>query len=301
MARRVAAIVLALMLTPAVVHAQEATFTIAAASADVHKGPSIVTPVIGHVSRGAVLPISRNLGSWVRIAWPSAPDGVGFVHVTMGRLSANAPEPSATPGPSPSVSSPSSPSSPKPAAASTPAAVSAQPPARTPGKPGVGVQGAQGVTSISHVIGVGALVQSARGFGATGRAWHADRFGLEFRLTRSTMTSDAAGRMTSVEFEPRFVYALFDHVSNYVWVRPYLGSGVTFSHRTLTGSSPATTADTTDNRAGFDVFGGGELTFASATPFGLSAELGYRPSSTPFPGFETDRVRLSIAGHWYIK
>ena len=291
MARFVAAIILALTLTPVALHAQDATFTVAVDSADVHKGPSNVTPVIGHASRGTALLVSRNLGSWVRIPWPSAPDGFGYVHVTMGRLSSSAPEPSAAP--TSSVSSPK-------AAASTSATVPTQPPARTPGKPGVGVQGTQGVTSISHVLGVGGLVQSARGFGATGRAWHADRFGFDLRLTRSTMTSDAAGRMTSVEFEPRFVYALFDHVSNYVWVRPYLGSGVTFSHRTLTGL-PATTTKTTDNRMGFDLFGGGELTFASATPFGLSAELGYRPSATPFPGFETDRVRLSIAGHWYIK
>jgi hypothetical protein len=293
MARRVAATVLALILTPAAVHAQDATFTVAVASADVHKGPSNVTPVIGHVSRGAALLVSRNLGSWVRIPWPSAPDGVGYVHVTMGRLSSSAPEPSAAPT--------SSVSSSTPAAASTSGPASAQPPARTPGKPGVAVQGTHGATSISHVIGIGGLVQSARGFGATGRAWHKDRFGLDVRLTRSTMSSDAAGRMTSVEFEPRFVYALFDHVSNYVWIRPYLGSGVTFAHRTLTGLSPATTTKTTDNRMGFDLFGGGELTFASATPFGLSAELGYRPSATPFPGFETDRLRLSIAGHWYIK
>jgi len=293
MARFVAAIILALVLTPVAVHAQDATFTVAVASADVHKGPSNVTPVIGHASRGAALLVSRNLGSWVRIPWPSAPDGFGYVHVTMGHLSASAPEPTAAPT--------SSVSSPKPAAASASAPVSAQPPARTPGRPGVGVQGTQGVSSISHVIGVGGLVQSARGFGATARGWHADRFGLDLRLTRSTMTNDAAGRMTSVEFEPRFVYALFDHVSNYVWIRPYLGSGVTFSHRTLTSLSPATTSKPTDNRMGFDLFGGGEFTFASATPFGLSAELGYRPATTPFPGFETDRVRLSIAGHWYIK
>ena len=293
MARRVAAIVLALTLTPAVVYAQDATFTVAVDSADVHKGPSNVTPVIGHVSRGAALLVSRNLGSWVRIPWPSAPDGVGYVHVTMGRLSASAPQPSAAPT--------SSVSSSKPSAASTPASVSAQPPARTSDKPGVGVQGAQGVTSISHVIGVGALVQSARGFGATGRAWHDDRFGLELRLTRSVMTGEAASRVTSVEFEPRFVYALFDHVSSYVWVRPYLGSGLTFSHWTLTGSSPATTTSATDNTIGFGVFGGGEFTFASVTPFGLSAELRYRPMSTPFPGYGTDRTSLSIAGHWYIK
>jgi len=288
------AIVFALMLTPAAVHAQDGTFTVAAASADVHKGPSIVTPVIGHVARGAALPVSRNLGSWVRIAWPGAPDGVGYLHVTTGRLSGSAPQPSAIPASSPV-------SSPRAAPTSTPAPVSsAPPPARTPGKTSVGVQGAHGVTSISHVIGVGALVQSARSFGATGRAWRGDRFGLDFRMTRATTNRDAAGRMTTLEFEPRFVYGLFDRVGDYVWIRPYVGSGVIFGHHTLTDVSPATTA-ATESGLRLGVFGGGELTFASATPFGLSVEVGYRPSSTPFPGFETDRVRLSIAGHWYVK
>src|SRR4051812_22293216 len=97
MKRRLAAVVLALALTPAVLYAQTPVFTVTAASADVHKGPSTVTPVIGHVARGAALPIARNLGSWVKIAWPSSPDGVAYVHVTMGRLGGTATEPSATP------------------------------------------------------------------------------------------------------------------------------------------------------------------------------------------------------------
>jgi hypothetical protein len=295
MTRCAAAIVVALTLTPAVVHAQDATLTVTVPSADVHKGPSTVTPVIGHVSRGAALPVSRNLGSWIRIPWPSAPDGVGYVHVTMGRLS-DAPAPSAMP------SRPTSTSAPKPEAASTAAPAATPPRTRTPGETRVGVQGAQGTTTISHVIGVGGLVQSARGFGASGRAWHDDRLGLELRLTRNAMTSDAApGRMTSVEFEPRFVYALFDHVSDYVWIRPYVGSGLTFGHSTLTVSLPAAAGTASANTVGLRVFGGGEVTFATVTRFGLSAELGYRSSSTPFPGFEADRVSLAIAGHWYIK
>ena len=86
MVRRIAAVVLALTLNPALVRAQDTVLTVTVPSADVYKGPSTVTPVIGHVSRGTVLPVSRNLGSWVKIAWPDAPDGVGYVHVTMGRL-----------------------------------------------------------------------------------------------------------------------------------------------------------------------------------------------------------------------
>ena len=292
MTRRTAVIVLALTLTPAVLHAQDATLTVTAAAADVHKGPSNVTPVVGHVSRGAALPVSRNLGSWVKVPWPSAPDGVGYVHVTMGRLSGTAPQPSAVP----SQSTPAS--TPRTEAASRQAPVTTPPRTRTPGESRVGVQGAQGTTTISHVIGVGGLVQSARGFGATGRAWHGDRLGLEFRLTRNTMTSDtAAGRMTSVEFEPRVVYALFDHVSDYVWVRPDVGSGLTFSHQTLSVSSPAAIENASSNGMGVRVFGGGELTFASVTRFGLSAELGYRSTPTTFAGFEPDHLALSIAGH----
>ena len=75
MIRRAAALVLALTLNPTLLRAQDTVLTVNVSSADVHKGPSTVTPVIGHVSRGTVLPVSRNLGSWVKIAWPGAQDG----------------------------------------------------------------------------------------------------------------------------------------------------------------------------------------------------------------------------------
>ena len=81
-----AAVALALMLNPTPSRAQDTVLTVNVPSADVHKGPTNVTPVIGHVSRGTVLPVLRNLGSWVKVAWPDAPDGFGYVHVTIGRV-----------------------------------------------------------------------------------------------------------------------------------------------------------------------------------------------------------------------
>src|SRR3954470_4504460 len=200
MIRRLAAGVLALALTPAVLHAQAPVqapaFTVTAASADVHKGPSTVTPVIGHVARGAALPISRNLGSWIRIAWPSAPDGVAYIHVTTGRINGTGMETSAMPEKSTAAS----------AQRIAPVTVPSTSPAPSDSHAAdrrVGVQGPQGVTTISHVFGVGGLVQSAEGFGATGRAWRGDRFGVELRVTRNRMTSGTApGRVTSTEFEP---------------------------------------------------------------------------------------------------
>ena len=299
MVRRLAAAVLALVLMPAVLSAQAPVFTVTAASAEVHKGPSTVTPVIGHVPAGAALPISRNLGSWVKIAWPAAPDGIGYVHVTTGRLTGDASQPSATPARSTSV--PATRTS-APNVASTPAPAPSPTRAHSGTEPRVGVQGPQGVTTISHIVGLGGLVQSADSFGATGRFWRGNRFGVELRVMRNALTSDSAsGRVTSMEFEPRVVYAFFDHVSDYVWFRPYLGSAVNFSQQTLKDSSPGAVETQSARKASVGLFGGSELTFAGATRFGVSTEVGYRSPSTAFAGYETGRLTLSIAGHWYVK
>jgi len=138
--------------------------------------------------------------------------------------------------------------------------------------------------------------------GATARAWRDNRLGVQFGFTREVMTSDvAAGRVTSMQFEPGVVYALFDRVSDYVWIRPYVGSAMSFRHQSSSVAAPVAVEPASDNGVGFRVFGGGEFTFPSMPRFGLSADLGYRRLPTPFPGFEADPVSLSIAGHWYFK
>ena len=86
MLRRATAVVFMLILTPELVRAQETVLRVSVPSADVHKGPSVVTPVIGQAARGTALTVSQNLGSWVKVPWPAAPDGVGYVHVTMGQF-----------------------------------------------------------------------------------------------------------------------------------------------------------------------------------------------------------------------
>ena len=289
MTRRAAALILALTLNPPLLRAQDAVLTVNVLSADVYKGPTTVTPVIGHVSRGTVLPISRNLGSWVKIAWPEAPDGVGYVHVTMGRLG-----PPSADAPARSVS---------PSAASAPAPVTTTVPMR--GRTSVGEQvvpRGQLNTPASHLFGVGGLLGSTSNFGGTARAWGNNRLGIQFGFTRDAMTSGgAAGRVTSMQFEPGVVYGLFDHVSDYVWIRPYVGSVVSLRRQTLSIAAPAGLQSTTDNGIGFRVFGGTELTFASIPRFGLSADLGYRRFPTAFPGFESDPLSVAISGHWYIK
>jgi hypothetical protein len=239
------------------------------------------------VSRGTVLPVSQNLGSWVRIAWPTAPDGVGYVHATMGRV-----------GPPPSTPPPGTKVMPRAAATSAPATMT-RPPLAGPPVANVAPRRQVNVTPASHIFGVGGLVASTNSFGATARAWRNNRLGIQLGFTRDAMTSDiAAGRVTSTQFEPGVVFALFDHVSDYIWIRPYVGSVVSFRHQSLSITAPV---DASDNGVGFRVFGGSELTFAMIPKFGLSADLGYRRVPTAFPGFETDSLSVSIAGHWYIK
>jgi len=299
MVRRAAAVAVALMLNATFVRAQDAraqdartqdaVLTINVPSADVYKGPSNVTPVVGHVSQGAVLPVSRNLGSWVKVAWPAAPDGVGYVHVSMGRL-----------GPAKADT----------AARATPASrasAAAAPPARTP----VPVRTAAptrlapstqaAVLPPSHVLGVGGLVGSMSSFGVTARAWHDNRVGLQLGVTRDAMTSAVdTARVTSLQFEPSVMYAFFDRVGDYVWIRPYAGSGVSFRNQTFS-AAPGDPAAISESGVGFRVFGGTELTFASAPRFGVSADVAYRRFPTPFAGFEASPLSVSIAGHWYIK
>src|SRR5262249_23057700 len=73
-------------LIPSWVHGQTTQFTVTAESADIHMTPSTGSIVIGHASRGTVFDVTRELGSWVRIPWPSGPEGSGYVHVSWGTI-----------------------------------------------------------------------------------------------------------------------------------------------------------------------------------------------------------------------
>jgi hypothetical protein len=300
MVRRIAAVALALTLNPMLLYAQDAVLTVTVASADVYKGPSTVTPVIGHASRGTALPVTRNLGSWAKVAWIDSPDGIGYVHVTMGRLSSsNGAAPagaSSAPSAAPLASSSAS------AAMSPAPRTAAREHTSSPTHERMAISGGPTDAPITHIVGLGGLVASRSSFGATARAWRTDHLGIQLAIARDALSSDvAAGRVTSVRLEPGIVYGLFDHVSDYVWIRPYVGSVVSFRHDTLRVSAPAALEPVSDNSIGYRVFGGSELTFAGLPRFGVSAELGYRRFSTPFPAFEADRFTVSIAGHWYIK
>jgi hypothetical protein len=301
MTRCVALVILALTLNAAPLHAQNSVFTVTVQSADVHKGPTTGSPVIGHASRNTVLTVARNLGSWAEVLWPDSPNGVGYVHLTMGRVGApGANTPAASASPRPSSARPAArQGTGAPAPLRTPAAVPVTTTQRTAPGDRVPSSVPQEESPISHIVGVGGMVGSMSTWGGTARWWRDKHLGIQAALTRDAMTSDVApGRVTSMQIEPGVVYGLFDYVPGYVWLRPYVGSALSFRRQTL---KDALAESVSDSGVGYRVFGGAELTFAGVTQFGLSAELGYRRQPAPFVGFEPDRFAVAIAGHWYIK
>lgn len=291
-----AAVVLALSIFPAFVQAQESVLTVTAASADVYKGPSNVTPVIGHARRGAVLPIARNLGSWVKIDWPDAPDGVGYVHVSMGRIASAAESAaSATAGVDGASANTRQGTSIAAQGNATPSSI--PPVIRRSAAPQTAPR-VQGMSApATHVFGVGALVGYTTSVGVTARAWHENHIGVQFTVTRNTLKSGlSSDSMTATQFEPSVMYTPLDRVTDYVWLRPYVGTALTFRRATIAGVDGVSNATT-----GVRVFGGSEFTFASAPRFGLSADAGYRRFNDNVAGFDPSRFTASIAGHWYMR
>jgi len=294
MIRHAAAVAVTLLLSPTWLCAQSTELTVNTTSATVYMSPSTGSPVIGKAPRGAVLEVTRELGSWVKVSWPGAQDGAGYVHLSVGSIARKS-----TPVPNPAAALTSAP--PAPASASpTPTSVSAE-------QTGAGQRPAPVrpvyIALPTHIVGLGGrLGGSTRSFGATARVWSRDRLGLQLDVSRSALTSAGVpGRLTSIQFAPSLLYLLPDSVAGYVWVRPYLGGGADLYRLTVSSGTPAVGDSVSGNKLGLQTFGGAEVTFAGAPRFALSADLGYHWSRTPFAGFELGGLGLSVSGHWYVK
>jgi hypothetical protein len=114
------------------------------------------------------------------------------------------------------------------------------------------------------------------------------------------MTSDlTSARVNAVQVEPAVMYALFDRISDYVWIRPYVGPAASFRHQTLTVPSDLTPAS--ENGVGFRAFGGTELAFAAVPQLALSVDLGYRHVPSVSEPFDASGVGVTVLAHWYVK
>jgi hypothetical protein len=300
MFRHAAAVAVVLCLTPSWLGAQGATLTVGAAPADVHKAPSTGSPVIGQARRGTVLNVTRELGSWVKVTWPDAPEGA-YVHVSMGSPARASASPSnGVPQFIPPLSAATR--VPAPAPATVRDEVSRIDQRLGSGEPAEMV----GVNPATHVVGFGGLIgRSASGFGASARAWRRNLIGFQLQAARYTVASAVRpGGLTSLHLAPSVLYSLPDRVTDYLWVRPYVGTGIHLRRQTLTGSAaPAALVAGSASRTGIgaQAFGGGELTFSAMPPFALSADVGYQWSRMPVEGFRIGGVGLTVSGHWYLR
>lgn len=296
MLARIAAVVVLLCLGTASVEAQTAPLTITSTSATVHKAPSVAAPVIGHASRGDVLTVTRDVGDWVKVVWPSDPSGAGYVRESLGYRGRPAAgtqaslAPSATPDPVRRAGGASVSTDTRPNVAE-PQSVGA--PIRT-GRPAY-------VSRPSHVVGLGArMAGPPLGIGGSFRAWSPGWLGLQVDFSRySVSTPLDPTSMNTTQFAPSVLLKPTDMISDYVWLRPYAGAGFAMYRSTL--NSPTIGVTATDNRTGFQFFGGAEFTAASLPAVGVSLDYGFRTFESPFAGFDFGGSSVTIAAHWYVK
>ncbi len=289
MTRHISVVAMALIVNATAVFGQSAAMpaadlTVKAAAADVHKFPSVASPVIGKAVAGTVLEIRRNLGSWVEVPWPNTEAGIAFVHVITGTIAPRFPA---------ATSNAAQAARPQVAAMEAAAMASGGGSAARAGMPVARTQGSRSADYVelpSHRIGIGALMNASNlRFGATVRTWWGNRLGLQFDASRPQIQSVDGQSIPSTQLAPSVLYSVHDVVTNSLWVRPYVGGGPRFYRVRL------------ETGLGYEAFGGAETTLAHVPQFSLSAELGYRWSRPSLDGFQPRQMAFSLSGHWYVK
>lgn len=300
MGRHVSAFALVVWLIPTWLCAQSTQFTVTADSAGVYKAPSTGSPVLGHVPRGKVFQVARELGSWVKVSWPGTEDGFAYVHVSTGSIARAV---AAERGAGPAADRP---------AADRPAADRPVAEPSLPAKPTTGSelnasdsqQQLRRITYVPtpvHSFGLGGRLDVSRpALGASARLWTRGPLGVQFEISRDVQASPvAAQRFRSTQVAPSVLYSLGEQVSDYVSFRPYVGAGASVLRQTFRSAPNADPVS--DSSLGLQAFGGTELTLSNLPHFALSAELGYGRVRQPYLGDDPGGFGVSFAGHWYVR
>jgi hypothetical protein len=299
MIRQAAATIVALCLSASPLHAQSALSTkpiVNEASATVHKTPSVASPVIGKAPRGTELVVTREVGDWVKVAWPSSADGVGYVRKSaLAQVAVTPAVAKAQAGAPITVSAKAV----TPAPSVAPVAVREQVPVSQPRVP---LQAGTHYVAPTHIFGVGAVTGSSRGFGGSARGWRAGRLGVQLEVSRFTYDSvDLLSRATVTDIAPGVLVALNDHVTDTLWLRPYVGVGAHFARSSRTDLIfPGVVAESA-NTMGIRGFVGSEVSLANVPQLAVSVDVGYFHQPEPFVGFEPSGMGFTISGHWYVK
>ena len=212
MIRQALVVGIAVCLAPSLASAQSpeiapsSEFTVSVQSAAVRKAPSTGSPLVGHAPRGAVLEVTRDIGAWVKVAWPEAPDGIGYVHQSMGKLSQRATREERLAAAFASLPPP-------------------EPGRDTGGAPIIGVDRAtrrDDLRSAADARRRPGRADERRDARLRVHLPHlvAQALGVQLDLSRSTMTSTASPeRVHATQFAPSVIYSVHDYVSDSVWLR----------------------------------------------------------------------------------
>jgi hypothetical protein len=289
----------------------------------------MASPVIGKAPRGTDLVVTREIGDWVKVSWPTVGDGVGYVRTNVGTIARGgaeaktnaraglaagataAPAPSSTPvpdqAPEPAAATPSSaPASlaPAPTFAAAPTPTAAVP---TPPVPAAETQSPTAVpertigAAPTRGMGVGIVGGSTPGFGASARVWSKSSLGAQLQISRHSFNStDLLSRATATDIAPSLLFSMRDHPSDRLWWRPYIGLAGHYVHASRTDLIFLYATETA-NTFGGRVFAGAEMAFARVPQFTISADAGYYHLQPPFEGLDPSGVGFALSGHWYVK
>jgi hypothetical protein len=306
MIRHVSAIALALCLNTVSLSAQvtapqSSELTVKAASADVHRFPTVASSVIGQARRGTVIEIKRNLGSWVEVPWQGADNGVAFLHVSAGTIARRMSAPGNGSIANGSTSVTAMPDN--PAALSERILASGQANGQANGH----TTSTGGSEVLPRRLGMGARMNPftpsfGAGFGLSSRTWWSNRLGLQVDVLHSRRGNlQGPGHVTALQFAPSILYSLPDAISSSVWVRPYVGGGGSLYRTSFNSPTSDVVVSGSEKLLGYQTFGGAETTFAGMPQFSVSAELGYRWSETSTVGFAPRKTAVALSAHWYIR
>jgi len=298
-------------------------------TAAVHKAPTLASPVIGKALRGTDLMVTREIGDWVKVSWPTAADGVGYVRTNVGTIARGGAgaqtnaragvaagataAPASTPVPDQAlklaaVTPSSAPASP----ASAPTLASAPAPAPTAAVPTSPVPAAEteSATAVpartigatpTRGMGVGIVGGSTPGFGASARAWSKGSLGAQLQISRHSFNStDLLSRATATDIAPSLLFSMRDHLNDRLWWRPYVGLAGHYVHASRTDLIFLYATETASTVGG-RVFAGVEMAFARVPQFTISADAGYYHLRPPFVGLDPSGVGFALSGHWYVK
>jgi opacity protein-like surface antigen len=291
-------------------------FTVSVPTANVRERPSTESRVIAKLPRGTILDVASQAAGWIEVVLAEGKERrVGFVWESLGSVervasrAASSSTPASTIPPAP-VPTPSAPKDEGPPPSRPPAV-----PTTASGQKTTPIRSAPGPESPSaRTLGVGGRVGGfALGMGGSVRLWSPGRLGLQVDVSRYSIGDrqsyagvSVGAKYSVTQLGPSILYTFENpDPDEDVWLRPYIGGGLNLFRSTFstTASGYGQTAKSSESATdvGIQFLGGAEAIFRRFPRLGISGDLGYYTTGTPFTGLQIGGFAYGLSVHWYVK